>query len=59
MKVESLTGYLMSEDRKIAEIENGKILKFDSALLPLYLERKEDKAGKFPSAEKSVSSAYR
>lgn len=45
MKVESLTGYLMSEDRKIAEIENGKILKFDSALLPLYLKRTEDIAG--------------
>ncbi len=37
--MKALTGYLMSEDRRIAEIENGEIVTADDVLMPLYLRR--------------------
>ncbi|MCI5687245.1 MAG: hypothetical protein MR303_01915 [Emergencia sp.] len=40
-----LSGYLMSEDRRIATIENGEITSAEETLLPLYLKRTKDVEG--------------
>lgn len=40
-----ITGQMMSGDRVLAQIENGRIVSADEALLPLYLKRTKDVEG--------------
>ena len=43
--MQSITGYLMSGDCRVATIKNGRITESDDTLLPLYLKRTRDVEG--------------